>query len=179
MDDPDEICGTVMSQGVTFCAAMKCRVKHRTSNSITRVTISPGELYVLKVRNVAFLTPRIFTDKVEDEVLEKWLTQSQTLQSWSRIFRLCVTVNENAIATSENLKEENKTQNKTRNYKTPKKPKLEGILKSYSPPSYESFIPKNEDETSEEKAASVLQHIDNAFKGLHETVRKLNSHNKD
>ena len=54
----------------------------------------------------------------------------------------------------------------------------EGILKSYSPPSYESFIPKNEDETSEEKAASVLQHIDNAFKGLHETVRKLNSRNK-
>ena len=28
------------------------------------------------------------------------------------------------------------------------------------------------------KAVSVLQHIDNAFKGLHETMQKLNLQNK-
>ena len=103
-----------------FCAATRCRVKHRTSNLRTRVKISHGELYFLKVRNVAFLNPRILTNKVEDKVLEKWLVQSRTLKSWSRIFRLCAAVNESSIATSANLKEENQKQNKMRNYKTPK-----------------------------------------------------------
>ena len=98
-----------MIQGVTFCAAMMCRVKHRTSNPKNRVRISSGEMYVLKVRNVAFLNSRIFADKVENEVLEKWIVMSQNPQTWSRIFRLCATVNESSIATSANSREEKQT----------------------------------------------------------------------
>ena len=105
MDDPDEIYGIVMSQGVTFFTAIKYSVEYRTYNFTEKKSILSGELYVLKTRNLGFLTSRCFTDKVEDKVLEKWIGMSQTLQLWFRIFRLCATVNENSIATSKNLNE--------------------------------------------------------------------------
>ena len=79
------------------------------------------------------------------------------------------------IATQDNLMPGEKEMKKNRDYKTPKKPKLERILKSSPPPSYTSFEPKGD---SEVDGALILQHYDSAFRTLHDAVRKLYSQNQ-
>ena len=68
-EESDVICGAVMSQGVAFCVKEKCAIKHR-SKSIIKA--KPGNLYILKNNETAFLTPTISTANTHGEVVDKW-----------------------------------------------------------------------------------------------------------
>ena len=78
IDDQNSICGTVMGQGITFCSDFKCRVNHRGDNE--RVTFREGQLYVAQSKTRAFLKPTLLSDNIDEDIIEKWLDTSQTLQ---------------------------------------------------------------------------------------------------
>ena len=107
-----------------------------------------------------------------------WLGMSQTLQVWSKAFRLTMNpVEDNSYTTHENLTEGSKTMKESRTFKTPKKLKLEETLTSPLPPNYKSF--EQGTGTSNGKyAALIMKHIDEAFKGLHETVHAFYQKNR-
>ena len=173
VEETDNICGTVMSQGVTFCAKIRCRMNHRTK---TKTMLTENHLHVLKNRDTAFGSPQVSTKNIDQDVLDRWMGMSQTLKSWQRMFRLTEkTLKTEQIATKDNLMAGEKEMKKNRDYKTPKKPKLERILKSSPPPNYTSFEPKGD---SEVDASLILQHYDSAFRTLHDVVSKLHSQNQ-
>ena len=89
VDEPLQLCGSVMGQGITFCSGYNCQTKHRGVQQILK--LQEDNIYVAQSKNRAFLSPTMSTSKIDEDVLAKWLMTSQTLQDWSRTFRLAKT----------------------------------------------------------------------------------------
>ena len=144
-------------------------MNHRTK---TKIRLIENQLHVLKNRDTAFGSPQVSTNNIEN----KWMDMSQTLKNWQRMFRLTEnTLKTEQVATQDNLMTRGKEMKNNRDNKTPKKPKLERILKSSPPPNYASFEPKG---GAEADGALILQHYDLAFRTLHDVVSKLHSQNQ-
>ena len=159
-----------MSQGVAFCVKEKCKIKHR-SKSIIKAT--PGNLYILKNNETAFLTPTISTTHIHEVVIESWFERGQTLQSWTRAFGLAEkTVQSEGIATHKNLMEEKREMRIGRTYQTPKKPKLEGVLKP-SLLDYPSIPTKEEGVPGEDQGTKVVKHFDETLRLVYDAANQL------
>jgi len=171
--DPKLMCGGVMGQGTTFCANYKCTIKHRTKEEIN---LKRGQLFVLKScekkKAVAFKSPTIDSERVEDSLVEQWLQMNHTLHSWSRIFRAVrSTLTKEAIVTEEQLMTEKHEIKKAREYKTPSKVKSEQkFVKSelqYSP------FQADPNEPPEQSSARFMQHIEDNFSRIFDELHRL------
>ena len=117
IEGTNTICGTVLSQGVTFCVKIKCKVKHRTKSKIKAI---PDNLYILKNKEMAFLSPTVSSENIDNEVFERWFNSNQTLHAWQMIFGLAgKTLQTESIATQDNLMAEKEEMKVGREYKTP------------------------------------------------------------
>jgi len=79
------VCGTIIGQGHAFCTILNCEKKHRQQRMCT---IIPGEVYVQKSHDLAFIWPSAMTTPIESSHLEQWKTESHTLEKWLSIFSL-------------------------------------------------------------------------------------------
>ena len=75
-----------MGQGITFCLHYNCRMNHRSAKEV--LSLLDARLFVAQSKTQAFLKASISSEFIDNEVVEKWLSTSQTLQDWSRTFRL-------------------------------------------------------------------------------------------
>ena len=105
VDEPRLFCGTIMGQGVIFCTNLNCTIKHRSED---KWKVKAGDLYVEKQKGVTqsfgFINPKISTNNIDDAVVQRWLTMSQTLKSWTRMFRAATNaVEEDSEATFDNI----------------------------------------------------------------------------
>ena len=72
-----EICGQVMGQGITFSCEYNCNVKHRGSQQ--QLSIKEDDLYVAQSKSRAFMKPTMASVNIGTDMVEKWLSMSQTL----------------------------------------------------------------------------------------------------
>ena len=169
-EESDTICGAVLSQGVAFCVKEKCKIKHRSKSNIKA---TPGNLYILRNNDTAFLTPTLSISQIHEEVIEDWFEKSQTLQSWTRTFGLAdKTLQSEGIATHQNLREEKKEMKIGRTYQTPKKPKLESVLKP-SILDYHSIPLKEEGVSGEDQGTKIVNHFDKSLRLVFEAVNQM------
>ena len=132
-------------------------------------------LYVAQNKTRAFLKPTISSENIDDEVIEKWLSMSQTLQDWSRTFRLAKTTLESeAFATRDKLATHKISMRSAREYKTPRKEVKDDGFDDKPPSFYNSFVPDAEG-SSTAQVETFMEHIGKTFLGMHKEILKLHT----
>jgi hypothetical protein len=77
------VCRSRIGRGRIFCLIPKCSINHQSSI----LTVKPGNLVVTKLLGkVAFESPRVSSDALDDAVLGGWITTQETLTSWTNKF---------------------------------------------------------------------------------------------
>jgi len=80
-----DICLGLKGQGQTFCTLTNCTKNHRTGSFQPAL---PGEVYVAKTSDSAFVNPYLSGIKLSDDLLDSWKATLCTLQEWIRLFSL-------------------------------------------------------------------------------------------
>jgi len=80
-----DICLGLKGQGQTFCTLANCTKNHRTGSFQPAL---PGEVYVAKTSDSAFVNPYISGTNLSEELLNSWKATLCTLQEWIRLFSL-------------------------------------------------------------------------------------------
>ena len=174
VDNPKVLCGRVMSQGVTFCINRNCTTNHKTQDSIE---IKDKQMYVIKFsdknRSVAFVEPSISTENIDENVVEQWVTIRQTLKSWTRLFYAVKQgFKEKSYLTQKDLMAEKRATKIARDFKTPKKEKVEKMFDKTMIMDYQAFE-ADESSNPAQNFAMFLQHTDQAFRFLFNQVEIL------
>ena len=55
---------------------------------LPREIVTQGNLYVLRNRNSDFTLPKISSFELEEDVVDIWMQDAQSLDNWNRQFRL-------------------------------------------------------------------------------------------
>ena len=157
-----------MGQGSTFCANLKCSTKHRSDEQLD---IKQGQLFVLKTtfkkQKVAYASPTISSDKVDPDMIEKWLGMNQTLHTWTRIFRVVKSSLEaETFVTQDELMAEKRAIKETREYKTPKKIKVDEMFETSNISNYSPFQ-SSDAVTPEENAQAYMVHVESTLSLIH------------
>jgi len=130
--------GRPIGQWASFCTNKKCKIqKHRKQNW---VDITEGNLYVYQTQNTAFMSPTISSFALEDDIIVSWLKESKSLSSWNQQFRLATNDSSNGVATFKSLEEEEYDNQTSREFKTPKRKKMNDLLLSAKTTKYEQLI---------------------------------------
>jgi len=72
----EDICLGLLGQGTTFCTVKNCKKTHRSN--VYHVAL-PGELYVARTADTAFVDPVVKTSVLREDLLERWEEMSCTL----------------------------------------------------------------------------------------------------
>ena len=127
------VCGTIIGQGHAFCTISNCSKNHRQQRFCT---ILPGEVYVQKSNDLAFIWPSAMTTPIDSSLLKQWRTESHTLEKWLSIFSLIgegtaspsFNIHED-IFSGEDLREKVKEEKEVLSFKTPRPKKRKATLK--------------------------------------------------
>ena len=118
--------------------------------------------------------PTISTEDIQDEVVETWLQDNQTVSEWGAQFRLATATKANNVGfiTLDSLEEEHNERTVAKAYKTPKKRKLEELFASSPVVPYTRLM--NETFTfSRDEAKRYAQHFDEALADLSNDVVRI------
>ena len=115
-------CFGVIGQGGTFCVKRGCVVAvHRT----TKFKATPESLYVLKNAESAFVEPVVATNKLEDSLLESWLSERASFAEWRKRFGLVNSSDEGALITKAEMERSEDIFARAKDFKTPAKRRRE------------------------------------------------------
>ena len=173
VDNPNSICGTVMSQGTAFCTIKNCTTSHR---STVKLPLRQGQLYVQKISTVAsalaFISPSGSSFSLSPTTLSEWLKTSETLEHWSQNFRAMeANVEENMIVTDETIKVEKDRLDISKAYKTPKKEQIEQMFTKVNPIKFEPILRENNQ--LEEFLDKYSLHVNDTFSQMQQEINKL------
>jgi len=84
-DDTDNICFKLIGQGGIFCISHHCTTEHRGTKFFHPL---PGEIYVLKTQDKAFIAPTMSANVLGDTLWERWFSEMNTLDEWNDRFAL-------------------------------------------------------------------------------------------
>ena len=172
-------CLGLIGSGQTFCTIINCRKTHRNNAFQPAV---PGEIYVAKSSEAAFVNPVISSTRLNDELLASWKENSTTLQEWLRLFSLAKfdQVDENekevkGLSEADILLNENVVMT-AMDYKTPRKKNI-----TFKPENSEvEMIPdfarlslKIPHENMEEGNSKLLLDLDQKTFALQESLQKV------
>jgi len=146
--DESDVCLGMLGQGALFCTVKNCRKTHRSN---TFHVALPGELYVAKTADTAFVDPVVKMSLLKEDLLERWKSISCTLDEWASLFSL---VEANAVDQSQaisisggvkfsvsDLRIKDQEENTALAFKTPRKRKQMDMLNStLAIPSFASQI---------------------------------------
>ena len=180
IDDPTKYCGIFMGQGSAFCINVNCSTTHKSSD---KVNLSSGQLCVIKSKEnkrlLAFIEPTISSDGIDEDLIDSWMGELKTLQEWTKVFRLASSTLElNKVATEKSIMAENQRNNSNRDFKTPRKEKVEKMMDTSDPSQYRPFVLSSNSFTSEDDARNFMSHIEQNLQSLHSEVLKLNKNQR-
>jgi len=112
-----------------FCTLHNCTKKHRTNQF--KVAL-PGEAYVAKTNDSAFVNSFVKTDSLKPEVWGKWSDMSCTFEEWTNLCQL-VKDEKGVKFLSEDLEQQNFKENNALAFKTPRKRKQSDMIQENSP----------------------------------------------
>ena len=118
--ETSDVCLGIIGQGSLFCTLHNCTKKHRTNQF--KVAL-PGEAYVAKTNDSAFVDPFVKTDSLKPEVWEKWRDMSCTFEEWTNLCQL-VSDEKGVKFSSEDLEQKNFEETNALAFKTPRKRKV-------------------------------------------------------
>jgi hypothetical protein len=161
-------CRSRIGRGRTFCLLRNCNINHQGG----LVAVKPGELVVAKVLGkVAFESPRLSSNALDDSVVGEWITTQEPLTVWNNKFgqaREAESIGE--IVNLQVLEVRIEEENKAAAFKTPRAKR--GLMSSKSTPAGigispyikalsgdESFADIS-DERAQEKMKDVILRMD-------------------
>jgi len=78
-------CFRLIGQGSAFCILSDCTIAHKSTKHFHPL---PGEIYVKKRLNQAFIAPSISSSILEKDLLDAWFNTSCTIGEWNERFAL-------------------------------------------------------------------------------------------
>ena len=96
-----DVCLGILGQGSLLCTIKNCKKNHRSNQQHIAV---PGELYVAKTSETAFVEPCVKTSVLGDELLQRWKEMSCTLEEWGNLFNLVSSDNETKSSDANEVK---------------------------------------------------------------------------
>lgn len=84
-DSTDSLCFKLIGQGGVFCITSNCTTNHRGVKFFHPL---PGEIYVMKSPETAFVAPIMKADILGDTIWERWSSEANTLEEWNERFDL-------------------------------------------------------------------------------------------
>jgi len=83
--DETDTCLGILGQGSLFCIVKNCRKTHRSNRYHPAL---PGELYVAKNSETAFVDPCVRTSSLKEDLLSRWKEMNCSLDEWTKLFAL-------------------------------------------------------------------------------------------
>ena len=83
--DETDTCLGILGQGSLFCTVKNCRKTHRSNRYHPAL---PGELYVAKTSETAFVDPCVRTSSLNEDLLSRWKEMNCSLDEWTKLFGL-------------------------------------------------------------------------------------------
>ena len=106
------------------------------------------------------MKPTISSLHIDDDVIQKWLSMSQTLHAWSRLLKSTQnTVKEETYANHDNIMIEAWEIKSTKAFKIPKNERIQKMLDITPPPLYPVLNTANTDENVNNTSTYFLSHV--------------------
>ena len=120
------ICARTIGQGHVFCTLKNCTKKHRGQERLC--TVIPGEAYVQRDSETAFMWPSVMITSLDPELATSWKNTPQTFDEWVTMFNLVKDDDESSPSaqksiyglTSADFEEKAKEESKLLAFKTPR-----------------------------------------------------------
>ena len=130
--------------GSAFCTLANCHKKHQ---NLAFCNVVPGEAYVARAPDSAFVAPSIKLSFLTEQTIQSWFNTSNTLEEWNELFdwakKEYEEASEDTISpkiSEEDIKLRNETEKRFMDFKTPKKRKLEEDPHPISKPQFKKML---------------------------------------
>ena len=124
--DSQDVCMGLIGEGASFCTIRGCTKTHRSQSYHVAV---PGEAYVAKAADKAFVEPRLKTQHLTTSLFNSWKDLLITLDEWTSLFSLAQVddtkdeEDKEVKFSLEDIKLKNEEETSAIAFKTPKKRK--------------------------------------------------------
>ena len=173
------VCGKLIGQGTTFCTNQNCTVAHRSGGG--KMALVPSDIYVSTgTNNRAFVEPSVSAKLLDNDVIEAWRGDSQTLEDWGRQFRAATfsftDLEADKKLSAKELKAEVEATFNLEKLKTPRKSNTQDLLevspmKNYSLLEDNDSLPKLK--LDEITVKPFLNHLDKGILEINRDLGKL------
>ena len=82
------LCGRPTGQGTTLCTFHNCKTTKHTK--LSRRIVTQGNIYLIGNRNSDFIRPANTSYELEENVVDIWMQDAQSLDNWNHQFRLAI-----------------------------------------------------------------------------------------
>jgi len=172
--DSKEVCMGLIGAGASFCTIRGCTKTHRNQNYHLG---SPGEAYVAKNSEAAFVEPSLDTRHLSPSLLNSWKDLLITLEEWTSLFSLAQVEDEQEGGNREvkfsldDIKVKDEEETTAMAFKTPRKRKyLEPQSPSMLMPVFENLITEGARPFDLKVAESYINELDRRSIQLREIV---------
>jgi len=159
--DETETCLGILGQGSLFCTVKNCRKTHRSNRYHPAL---PGELYVAKTSDTAFVDPCVRTGLLNEDLLRRWRDMSCSLAEWTKLFGLIGSSEPpapNVKFSVSDLKARDQEEVNALAFKTPRKRKqIDMLQSSIVIPTFEHKIGTTDTIISTEKNRAHIAELD-------------------
>ena len=159
--DETEICLGILGQGSLFCTIKNCRKTHRSNKYHPAL---PGELYVAKTSDTAFVDPFVRTESLNEDLLKRWREMNCSLAEWTKLFGLVEASEPSALNVKfsvSDLKARDQEEVNAMAFKTPRKRKqIELLQNSIVLPKFENTIGVTDTTISTETNRTHIAELD-------------------
>jgi len=166
-----------LGQGATFCTVKNCKKSHRSN--VYHVAL-PGELYVTRTAETAFVDPVVKTSVLNEDLLERWKEMSCALDEWATLFRLVDKDKHHQAATNVkfyvfDLNERDQEESNALAFKTPRKRKQVDMLNEALtiPPFAKSIEPLSEESINPDANRNDIFELDARTMNMRSTLEKV------
>jgi len=180
VDEGADICLGMLGQGSTFCTVKNCRKTHWSN---TYHLALPGELYVAKTADTAFVDPCVKTSSLRDDLVEKWKLMNCTLDEWTSLFNLVdqnvkdedmSSLGINVKFSGADLQVKNQEEHTALAFKTPRKQKQMDLIKeSLEIQPFNNVIGEVEQVINVETNRSHITELDDRTVEIRSTLEKF------
>jgi len=181
-DETSYICARMIGQGPAFCTIRNCTTNHREDRVCT---VIPGEAYVQRDKDSAFIWPSVMIDSLESDLATSWKNSAQTFDEWVTMFNLVKDEDESSPSaqkrtygmTSQDFEEKAKEQSKLLAFKTPKpKKRKQNLVEDEKLPDFkqifEGLSEADKDFSNSETTFGLFSELDARTKLLLDALKR-------
>ena len=166
------MCRKPIGSGNTFCINSKCRIM--AHDGIKRASIPKGQLYIQRRKGAIFALPNIGSFSLAESIVDEWKESPQTLETWNQWFRTATNnleEEDSGFVTSAAFYKEEQVNKLAKEFKTPKRNKVNQVVGSTIVRKYEPLF-TNKTKFEEDSAQQYANHLDSNVEIMFEELEK-------